>query len=313
MLQSADLISMVVFLLVFLGTNGVVLLFFSRLDRDNRRTLARLRDLAPGNGTRMETASVSELALSTLPKVGTLLLPGREGERASLQARLMQGGFYGPQALRYFLGAKLVLLVALPVVLAFVPWLAGLVSDRSALLLASVAAGLGLIAPGLWLDHQRRKRQRALRAALPDALDMFVLCVEGGLSLLATVQRVTSEMHGVHPVLAGEMNIIQREILLGLSPGDAFKKLGERCDLEEVRNLASVLLQSERYGASIVKALRLHADACRQERQQRAEEMAQKASVKILFPTLLCIFPAIFIVILGPAAYQLAEMFSRMN
>jgi tight adherence protein C len=109
------------------------------------------------------------------------------------------------------------------------------------------------------------------------------------------------------------MNIVQREIQLGLSAGEAFKKLGDRCDLDEMRNLASVLLQSERFGASVVKALRIHADSCRLERQQRAEEMAQKAAVKILFPTLLCIFPAIFIVVLGPAAYQIANMFSQMK
>src|SRR5262249_660115 len=109
------------------------------------------------------------------------------------------------------------------------------------------------------------------------------------------------------------MNIVQREMQLGLTAGEALKKFGERCNLEEVRSLSSVLLQSERFGASVVKALRVHADSFRLERQQRAEEMAQKAAVKILFPTLVCIFPAIFIVILGPAARQIAGIFSGMR
>jgi tight adherence protein C len=142
---------------------------------------------------------------------------------------------------------------------------------------------------------------------------MLVLCVEGGVSMTSAMQRVASELQTAHPVLGAELNILLREMQMGLSAGAAMKKLAERCDLEEVHNLASVLLQSERFGAGVVKALRLHADMARQERQQKAEEMAQKAAVKIIFPTLLCIFPAIFIVILGPAAYQIAGMVSKMK
>jgi tight adherence protein C len=110
-------------------------------------------------------------------------------------------------------------------------------------------------------------------------------------------------------VLASELNIIYREMQLGLTVGDALRKFADRCDLEDMRDLASVLLQSERMGASVAQALRTHADTCRQERQQRAEEAAHKTAVKILFPTLLCIFPAIFIVLLGPAAIQMADLF----
>jgi tight adherence protein C len=102
-------------------------------------------------------------------------------------------------------------------------------------------------------------------------------------------------------------------MLLGLSVGEALRKFADRADLEEVRTLASVLLQNERYGASVARALRIHADTLRQERQQKAEEQAQKAAVKILFPTLLCIFPAVFLVILGPAAFQIMAVFSRMK
>jgi tight adherence protein C len=148
---------------------------------------------------------------------------------------------------------------------------------------------------------------------LPDALDMLVLCVEGGVSLPQAVQRVTTELHEAHPLLGTEMDIVQREMLLGLSVGEALRKFGQRADLEDVRTLASVLLQNERYGASVARALRIHADTLRQQRQQRAEEQAQKAAVTILFPTLVCIFPAIFIVILGPAAFQIMAVCSRMK
>src|SRR5438067_1026350 len=134
-----------------------------------------------------------------------------------------------------------------------------------------------------------------------DALDMLVLCIEGGLSMNAALQRITGELVHVHPALGEELTLVVQTVNLGLSVGEAVKQLGDRCGLEEVRDLASLLLQSERFGAGVAKTLRTHADSSRTDRQQRAEELAQKASVKILFPMLLFIFPAIFIVLLGPA------------
>ncbi|MFM7128996.1 MAG: type II secretion system F family protein, partial [bacterium] len=116
-----------------------------------------------------------------------------------------------------------------------------------------------------------------------------------------------------HFDLSAELNLVQRQIQMGMSPGEALEQLGFRSDLEEIRQLAAVVSQSERFGASITKSLRLAAETLRLRRQQHAEEMAQKAAVKILIPTLLFIFPALFVVILGPAAFQIMEMFSNMN
>jgi tight adherence protein C len=123
---------------------------------------------------------------------------------------------------------------------------------------------------------------------------------------------VGAELRTAHPVLALELNIVQREIQMGSSPGEALQKMGVRTDLEEIRSLASVVTQAERFGASLVKSLRVHAETLRLKRQQHAEELAQKASVKILFPTLLLIFPAIFVVILGPAAFQIMEQMTQV-
>jgi tight adherence protein C len=307
-----DMASMAVFLAVFFSITGLAMWLLLRLDGDRQRELSRLRDLYVPGEDRPSTG-VGTLALTALPKAGAILLPGAEGPRAQLQARLNRAGLYNPLALRAFLGAKLLLMAGLPLLAAGVPSALGLLSGQRLLAAAAVAAGVGMLLPDVWLDSRRRARQTNLRRALPDCLDMLVLCLEGGVSLTAAMQRVTEELQTAHPLLAGEMNIVQREIQLGMTAGEAIKKFAERCDLEDVRNLASVLLQSERFGAGVVKALRMHADTCRQERYQRAEEMAQKAAVKILFPTLLCIFPAIFIVILGPAAYQLADMYSKMK
>ena len=131
------------------------------------------------------------------------------------------------------------------------------------------------------------------------------------MTLNAAIQRVTDELRIAHPALGLEMAIVQREIQLGLSVGIALRKFADRCGLSDVRELAIVLQQSERYRASLTKALRAYAENSRIERQQKAEERAQKAAVKILYPTLLCIFPAIFIVVLGPAAFQIAKLFVR--
>jgi len=190
---------------------------------------------------------------------------------------------------------------------------AGLVTLQSGLIYGAILGIFGLIGPSFWLDRRKKFRQTNFRRALPDALDVLVICLEGGLTLQGAMRRVATELRAAHPVLAQEMNIVQREIQMGRSAGEALRQFADRCDLEEVRSLASVVLQSERYGASLGKALRVHAESLRIKRLQYAEEMAQKAAVKILFPTLLCIFPAIFIVILGPAAYQIAAMFSGMK
>ncbi len=308
MFEGSGLVSVAVFLGVFLGTGGLLALAFLVLDRDGRRVAARLRDLSPEAGT--PPAAAGAFPVSALTKAGAILSPPAGEGQTRLRARLARAGVYRAEAVQVLQGSKVVLAVFLTVVFAVVPYLAGVVSPVKALVVAAAAAGIGALAPGFWVDSRAKRRQNALRNAFPDALDMLVLCLEGGVSLTAAVQRLTSELWHVHPLLAAEMTIVQREIQLGLSAGEAVRKFGDRCGLDEVRALAAVLMQSERFGASVAKAVRVHSDTCRFDRQQRAEEMAQKAAVKILFPTLLCIFPAIFIVILGPAAYQIATMFS---
>ncbi len=125
-----------------------------------------------------------------------------------------------------------------------------------------------------------------------------------GLASLA-LRRVAGELRTAHPLLSGELDIVQREVQLGRSTGEALRQFADRCDLEEARSLSSVILQAERFGASLVKSLRVHAEMLRTKRMQYAEEMAQKAATKILFPTILFIFPGLFVIILGPAAIQL--------
>jgi len=272
--------------------------------------VARLRRLANDGGGGPERSSDRPSLRALFSKAGTYLLPGG-GRRAWLEVRLRQAGLYSPGASQIFLGAAVVLAVVPSVAVMIVLPLVSSVAAKTVLFAGAVAAGIGLLTPVFWLDRRTKWYQGSLRRAVPDALDLLVLCVEGGVSLSSGVQRVTEDLQLAHPLLAAEMTIVQREMQMGMSAGQAIKLFGDRCGLDDVKDLASVVLQSEQYGAGVAKALRLHSDTCRAERQQRAEEMAQKAGVKILFPTLLCIFPAIFIVLLGPAAYQMADVFSK--
>src|SRR5262249_42716390 len=157
------------------------------------------------------------------------------------------------------LGVKM-LLMAAPLVISVALALTGLLSPIRAVLAGILGIGLGMIAPGLWLDYCKNARQTSLRRALPDALDMLVLCVKGGLSLSGAMQRVTAELNSAHPLLGAEMDLVQREMMLGVSVGEGLQKMAARTDLEELRNLASIIVQSERFGTSVVRALRIHAD-----------------------------------------------------
>ena len=296
---------------VFVMVSSLVLLVSLLVGGRQTRLSTRLRDLSGQGGPAMDTITLGKIASTTLPRMGTPFIPTDEGERTKLQTRLIHAGLYRRQAMVVFLGVK-VLLIA-PAFLCVAASLMGVVTLWQGLIIGLCLGIGGLIGPSFWLDRMKRKRQSNFRRALPDALDVLVICLEGGLSLAAGLRRVSTELRTAHPALASELAIVQREVQLGLTSGEALKKMGERSDLEEVRSLASVILQSERLGASLVKSLRVHSESLRLKRYQRAEEKAAVAATKVLFPTLLFILPAVFVVVLGPAAFHLIEMFGKMN
>jgi tight adherence protein C len=299
-------------LLVFLAASSAVLLVFTLVSGGNTRLDARLADLAGRGSSLSNQSAMAQLAMTTLPRVGTALLPTNDAERTRLKTRLMYAGFYSRQAMTIFLGVKLLLMMS-PALIGLVVGAVGLMPLQLAVLGGGCLGILGMIGPSFWLDYTKSQRQSTFRRALPDALDVLVICLEGGLSLPGSIRRLATELRTAHPSLSMELNIVQREIQLGRSPGESLHQMGLRTDLEEVRILASVITQAEKFGASLVKSLRVHAETLRMKRQQRAEEMAQKAAIKVLFPTLLFIFPAIFVVILGPAAFQIVEVLTIIN
>jgi len=294
--------------LVFAAVAGLAMMIGLVFSGRERRLASRLDQLSGRARPALKTPeTVGEMARATLPKLGKVITPENEDERNRLSARLARAGLYNRQAMHIFLGVKLSLLL-LAVFSGLGLTLLGVAPPFQAVSLSLILFLLGMIGPSFWLDHRKKQRQLALRRAMPDALDVLIICLEGGLSFQSALKRVAEEIRSAHPILGYEFRIVDREVQLGRSPGEALLHFAQRSDLDEARSLSTVIGQSERFGASLVKSLRNHSETLRVRRRQIAEEQAQKAATKILFPTLLCIFPAIFVILLGPAVYQMSKV-----
>ena len=296
----------------FFAASSLAMMVLMLVGGRRSRLDARLHALLDQGEAAPAPDALAEFARTALPKMGTALVPKSDDERTKLQTRLIHAGLYSRQAMVIFLGVKLLLIIG-PALTGLALGAVGIVPTRVGFIGGAVAGIIGMIGPSFWLDRRKAERQTSFRRALPDALDILVICLEGGSSLPAALRRVATELRTGHPLLAAELNIVQREVQLGRSVGEALRAFADRADLEELRSLASVILQSERFGASLVKSLRVHAETLRVSRVMQAEEMAQKAVVKILFPTVLFIMPAMFIAILGPLVVRFLEMFRELG
>jgi tight adherence protein C len=227
-------------------------------------------------------------------------MPRSATKQSSLRRQLMHAGIYTSSAME--------LIVALKVIGfgfgAVAGYLVGMLLGGALLLLIGAAyagALLGFLLPVLWLRARIRGRQRSLEAALPDALDLLVVCVESGLTLDSALQRVGHEIALAHPDISKEFGITHMETRVGLSRTDALRNLGQRTGSASMQSLAAMLVQTERFGTSIAQALRVHAESLRTRRQHAAEEQAAKTTVKLAFPVVLFIFPTLLVVLGGPA------------
>jgi tight adherence protein C len=237
------------------------------------------------------------------------LNPYHDTGRLRLQQRLARAGIYEPAAATRFFVARVVMMSGLGGA-AIAAGMIGYLSTNMTILGACVLAGFGSLVPSFWLDRAIARHHLLLQKSLPDFLDLMTVCLEGGLSLQETIRRVSDELRLAHPALASELGIVQRDIELGATIDQALKRFGTRTDYEGVRTLSTFIREAQRFGTNITDALRSHADMLRSQREQAAEENAQKAAVKILLPTLLLIFPAIFVVVVGPAIIQVHEAFA---
>jgi tight adherence protein C len=220
-----------------------------------------------------------------------------------LRRRLANAGYHGLGLATVFAVAEIVT----PIVFGCVPLL--LLGARRGLLLAVIAAVIGFLVPGLVLDHLVRRRQRQIRNGLPDALDLLVVCVEAGNGIDQAIVKAGDELTVSYPALSEELRLITIETRAGKSRLEAFKNFSARTKVDDVQSLVAMLVQTDRFGTSVAQALRTYADVLRTKRRQRAEERAAKLGVKLVFPLVFFLFPALYVVTLGPAVVQYVRVF----
>ena len=231
---------------------------------------------------------------------------------SGLRLRLLQAGYPNASAVPIYLGARIFLPVSLTIGSLMVLPAVGFPLSGS-LLLASWFGILGYVWPSFRVGMRRKARMKQMQKALPDALDMLVVCVEAGLGLNQALVRVSEEIERISPVLSEQITLVNLEIRAGTARDEALRNLGERTGLEDMKSLVAMLIQTDRFGTSIAQALRVQADTLRTKRRQRAEEAAAKTTIKLVFPLVLFIFPAMFVVILGPALIQIIQALSRFR
>jgi tight adherence protein C len=178
--------------------------------------------------------------------------------------------------------------------------------------LALVGAAIGYLLPGLALGRLTERRKREIREGLPDALDLFIVCVEAGCGLDQAIVKASDELGLTYPSLAYELRLITTEVRAGKSRMEAFKNFAARTLVDDVQSLVALLVQTDKFGTSIAQALRTHAETSRIKRRQNAEERAGKIGVKLVFPLVLFLFPALYIVILGPAVISFVRVFGEV-
>jgi len=278
--------------------SAAALLGRNRGDRLRKRLTERPE--TPAKLERSIWSGAAQLLSGAAAALARPFTPNSREAQAALRRELGYAGIYSPDALRAVAAGK------------FACMIGGLVAGyavgamlNNVLLGVSMGGLAGYAAPVLWIKRRIKTHRRALELGLPDVLDLLVVCVEAGLTLDAAFQRVAQELALAHPELARELDITHMETRVGLSRAEALKNLGTRTGCNALRILATMLIQAERFGTSVASSLRVHAETLRVNRQHAAEEMAAKASVKLSFPVVLFIFPAMLIVLAGPAAIGL--------
>ncbi len=246
------------------------------------------------------------------PALAAPLLPRSEAELSKLKTRLANANFRSEGARAVFLGLKLVgLIAALLIGGGTVVSIKGVTSN--ALLTIGVLALIFFYLPDLIVGFLARSRQQAIFLALPDALDLMVVCVEAGLGLDHAMRKVSDEMKRTHRILSEELALTNFHLQMGRPRSEALHELGVRTGVSDLRALSAVLIQADKFGSSIAQALRVQSESLRTRRRQLAEEKAAKTAVKLIFPLVLFIFPGIFVVLVGPAAISMVrDMFPKM-
>jgi len=310
------IIAISTFVCISLGLLGVYWLLY----KPQSAATERLRRLGGSEGiatTGMPGAAViaddnpgAELAQRLASPLNKILPPSAT-EAHRTQKLLMQAGYRSPEAAIIYRGIHVASMAGIPVITAgVITYFAQAFS--TVLIGVMIAFVAGFFMPPFFLKRTISKRQRELRWGLADALDLMVVSVEAGLGLNAAMMKVSSELKDVHMAVASEFELANLEIRVGRDRDEALRNLAERTGVDDLRSLVAMLIQTDKFGTSIAKGLRVFSDSLRTKRRQRAEQEAQKAAVKLLFPLACFLFPTLFIAILGPAALNLMDVLGNM-
>ena len=298
-------ISVVIFGAILLIAGGVIFALSGGSMMVSER-LGRLWRL-PGHdrpGTRQTPQQVAGKVLSGIAK----LLPTSGARGTELDPKLVMAGFRRPEAASALTAARGVTVVILVALVYFTGFY-----KNNPFVLFLVSGIAGYILPDFWLGHKIKTRQSTLRLALPDALDLLVICMEAGLGIDQALLYVSQELRVAHAELCEEFDLVNAEMHVGKTRIDALRSLATRTGVDDLQALVSTLIQTDRFGTSVAASMRIHADELRTKRRQRAEEMAAKTTIKMVIPLVLFIFPALFIVILGPAVITMMHTLGSMN
>lgn len=291
-----------VFFAVLGGAFGVMRLSTRSVVQDR---IDNLSQESGAGGAPQRKPLIEHIAKLTSP-LAKLSLPDENWERSAVRTRFIMAGFRHPSAPVIFFAAKTILALLLPLLLFMALSSTGKQQDVNLLLVYLLAAAtLGTYLPNVVLRHLIARRQREIFESFPDALDLMTICVEAGLGVDAALSRVATEIGLASPVLSEEMTLVTLELRAGATKEKALRNLALRTGVEDVDALVSMLIQAERFGTSIAASLRIQSDMLRTKRRMRAEETAAKIGLKLLFPLIFFIFPALLVVLMGPAMIQI--------
>jgi tight adherence protein C len=312
------LISASAFLILLLLFLGIVSYFSKR--RERRELREKIQKGSEG-ASALSAPDARTASLKTRGKVkkgisiflgafGTRVAPKKSKDYYQIRPRFLKAGFRRETAPAIFWGTKCLLAICLPVCFFFLRLIIlGPLSTPLLVCILLYLALLGLFLPDIWLRIRIARRRERIFKGFPDALDLLVVCVEAGMGIDAAINRVAEEMKITNKTLSSELKLLNLELRAGKMRRDALKDLAMRTDLKDVESLATLLIQTEKFGTNVAQALRVYSDMFRTKRYQRAEEMAAKMPIKLVIPMAFFIFPSLFVALLGPAAISIFKVF----
>ena len=319
--QIAISYSLITPIAIFIGVSAIVWVIIQLFSGGGDRIARRieefrdplLRKRRASEGELSGTESMARMFEQAAPSLAKPLMPQNEKDSNKLRDRLTAAGFRGENAAMTFLSIKIIgMLIGLFIGGGWGISYYGL--TQATLIRVLGLGGLGFYLPELVLGYLGSRRKGNIFYGLPDALDLMVVCVEAGLGLDQAMRKVSEEMKHSYRVISDEFGLCNLHLQMGRQRSQALQELGQRTGVDDLRALASVLIQADKFGSSVAQALRVQSDAMRTRRKQMAEEKAAKTAVKLIFPLVIFIFPGIFVILVGPAAItMMRELFPLMG